>query len=156
MENDFSAPANFSASRFCALDYGHGHHVLGDFGINIEDAQHLFHRFLVSRMRGVALLPEKLRGAKKHARPQFPADHVRPLVIKQRQVPIALNPLREEMPDDGFRRRTNHVRLFQFLAPGDGHHGQFGGKPLHVLRFFFKKALRDQQRQDRYSDGRWL
>ena len=51
------------------------------------------------------------------------------------------------MADDGFRSRPDDVRLFQFLAAGDGHHRQFGREAFHVLGFLAQKALRDQQRE---------
>ena len=39
------------------------------------------------------------------------------------------------------------VRLFQFLAAGDGHHRQFGREAFHVLGFLVQEALRDEQRE---------
>ena len=98
-------------------------------------------------VRGVALLPEKLGGAQEHARAQLPADDVGPLVDQHRQIAIALNPLREEVADDGFRSRADDVGLFQLLAARDGDHGQLGRKAFHVLGFLLQKALRDQQRK---------
>ena len=67
-------------ARFHALDHRHRHDVLGDLGVDIEDAQHFFDGFLVRGVRGVAFLPEELGGAEEHARAQLPADHVGPLV----------------------------------------------------------------------------
>ncbi len=95
----------------------------------------------------MALLPKELGGAQEHARAQLPADDVGPLVDQNRQVAIALDPLREEMADDGFRRRANDVGLFQFLAAGDGDHRQLGRKAFHMLGFLLQKTLRDQQRK---------
>ena len=98
-------------------------------------------------VRRVALLPEELGGAQEHARAQLPAHHVGPLVDQQRQIAPALNPLGEEVADDGLRRRPDDVRLFQFLAAGDGHHRQFRREAFHVLGFLLQKALRNQQRK---------
>ena len=95
----------------------------------------------------MAFLPEKFRGAQKHARAQLPANHVGPLVHQHGQVAPALDPLGEEVADDGLRRRTDDVRLFQFLAAGDGHHGQLRREAFDVLGFLVQKALRDQQRE---------
>jgi len=69
------------------------------------------------------------------------------LVEQQRQIAITLNPLRKKVSDDGFRSRPDDVRLFQLFAAGDGDDRQLGREALHVLRFFFQEALRDQQRQ---------
>ncbi len=104
-------------------------------------------RLFVRGVRGVALLPEELGGAQKHARAQLPADDVGPLIHQDRQVAIALDPLGEEVPDNGFRSRPDDVRLFQFLAARDGYYRQFGRKTLDVFGFLLQKALRDQQRK---------
>ena len=95
----------------------------------------------------MAFLPEEFRGAQEHARAQFPADHVGPLVQQHRQIAPALNPLGEEVADDGLRRRPDHVRLFEFLAAGDGDHRQFRREAFDVLGFLLQEALRDQQRE---------
>ncbi len=134
-------------SRLHALDHRHGHDVFGHLGVDIEHAQHFFQRFLVGGVGGVAFLPEEFGGAQEQARAQLPAHHVGPLVDQQRQVAPALNPAREEMADDGLRGGPDDVRLFQFLAAGDGHHGQFGRETLHVLGLFAQEALRNQQRE---------
>ncbi len=142
--------------RLHALDHRHGHDVLGHLGVNIEDAQHFFHGFFVRGVRGVAFLPEKFGGAQEHARAQLPAHHVGPLVHQHRQIAPALDPLGEEMADDGFRSRADDVRLFEFFAAGDGHHRQFRREALHVFRFFLQKALRDQQREVHVLMVWWL
>ena len=137
----------FFGVRLHALDHRHGHDVLGDVGVDIQHAEHFFERLFVRGVRGVALLPEKLGGAQEHARAQLPADDVGPLVHQHRQVAIALDPLREEVADDGFRRRADDVRLFEFLAARDGDHRELGREAFHVLGFLLQKALRDQQRE---------
>ena len=92
----------FLRLRLHALDHGHRHDVFRHFGVDVEHAQHLLKRFFVRGVGGVAFLPEKLGGAEKHARAQFPADHVGPLIEQHGQIAIALNPLGEEVADDGF------------------------------------------------------
>ena len=141
--------------RLHALDHRHRHHVLGHLGVDIEHAQHFLDGFFVRRVRGVSLLPEKFRGPQEHARAQLPADDVRPLVHQHRQVAPALNPLREEMADDGFRRRPDDVRLFELFAARDGHHRQLRRETLDVLRFLLQKALRDEQRKIHVLMARW-
>ncbi len=137
----------FLGAGFLALDYRHGHDVFGHVGVNIQHAQHFFLRLLVRGVRGVALLPEELGGAKEHAGAQLPADDVGPLVEEHGQVAIALDPLREEVADDGFRRRADDVGLFQLLAARDGDDGELGRETFDVFGFLLQKALRDQQRE---------
>ncbi len=95
----------------------------------------------------MALLPEEFRGPQEHARAQLPAHHVGPLVEQHGQVAPALDPLAEEVADDGLRGRTDDVRLLQLLAAGDGDHRQLRREAFHVLGFLLQKALRDQQRK---------
>ena len=95
----------------------------------------------------MAFLPEKFRGAQKHARAQLPANDVGPLVHQHRQIAPALDPLGEEVADDRLRRRPNDIRLFQLLAAGQRYYRQFGREAFDVLGFLMQKALRDQQRE---------
>ena len=140
-------PGKLLRPRLHALDHRHRHDVFRHFGVDIQDPQHFLHGLGVVRMRRMPFLPEELRSSQEHARAQFPAHDVGPLVHQDRQIAPALNPLREEMADDGLRSRPDHVRLFQFLAARDGHHGQFRREPFHVLGLFFQETLRNQQRE---------
>ena len=137
----------FLGMRFLALDHRHRHHVLGDLGINIEHPQHFFLSLFVSGVRGVAFLPQELGGPQEHAGPQLPANDVGPLIDQHGKIPPALNPLGEEMPDDGLRGRPDHVGLFELLAAGNRDHRQLGRKSFHVLGFLLQETLRDQQRE---------
>ena len=119
----------------------------GDVGVDVEHAQHFLHGLIVIRVRGVAFLPEEFRGAQKHARAQLPANDVGPLIHQHGQIAPALDPLGEEVADDGLRGRPDDVRLFQLLAAGQGHHRQLGREAFHVLGLLVQKALRDQQRE---------
>ena len=96
---------------------------------------------------GVALLPEELAGAQEEARPQLPADHVRPLVEQQRQVAVGVDPLRHLLAEDRLAGRPHDDRLGQLLAAGDRHHRQLGAEALDVLGLALQVALRDQQRE---------
>ena len=102
---------------------------------------------LVAGVRGVALLPEELRGAQEQSRPQFPAHDVAPLIEQQRQVAVALDPLGHELTDHGLRGRAHHDRLGQFLAPGVGDDRQFGAESLDVLGLALEVAQRDEERE---------
>ena len=94
---------------------------------------------------GVALLPEELAGAQEEARAQLPSDHVGPLVEQEREIPIALGPLRHVFPDDGLRGRTHHHRLGELLATSMGHDGELGAEPLDVLCLSLEVRLGDEQ-----------
>ena len=78
-------------------------------------------------------MPEELGGAQEESGPHLPAHHVRPLVQQNRQVPIALHPLRVHRVDDRLGRRPNDVRLFELLAAGLGDHRELRGEALDVL-----------------------
>src|SRR3712207_9095306 len=76
---------------------------------------------VVRGVRGVAFLPEELERTQEQARAHLPPDHVRPLVDEQRQVAVALHPLREHRVDDRLRRRrseehTSELQSRQYLV----------------------------------------
>ena len=60
---------------------------------------------------------------------------------------MRMNPLREKMVDDRLGGRTHDQRLFQFLAAAVRHDRDLGRKSFDVLRFFFQKALRNEERK---------
>src|SRR2546425_5411847 len=117
----------------------------------------------ISRVDRVPFLPQELGGAQEQPRPELPADHVAPLVQEQRQVAVALDPLREHRVDDRLRRRTHDERLLQGRAgiglhrpraplprrpqPRVGHDRHFLRESLHVLGLAREKALGDKQRE---------
>ena len=74
-------------------------------------------------VRGVPLLPEKLRRTQKKPRPLFPPHHVRPLVYQHRKVAIRLDPAREhaDLVIDTSRISPHELRdfLFQRFQKGD-------------------------------------
>ena len=113
---------------------GHGqdvdHEVLVDVA---EDAQRVAVGVLFVSMGGVAFLPQELRRAQEQPRPEFPADHVGPLVDEHGEVPVALDPLGQERVDDRLARGADHHRLFQFLTAAVGDHGQLGAEAFDVL-----------------------
>jgi len=132
---------------FDTLDDGHGHNVFGHFGVDIEHADDLFQRFFMRGVGGVAFLPEELRGAEEHAGAQFPADDVGPLVEEHGQVPMALDPLGEEVADDGLRGGADDVGFFELLAAGMGDDGEFGREAFDVFGLLLQEALRNEQRE---------
>ena len=103
-----------------AGDHRHRQHVFGELAIDVEHLQRLGHGLVAVGVRGVALLPEELRGAQEQARAHLPAHDVGPLVDEQRQVAIALDPALERVADDRLRRRPHDQRLLE-LGVGIGH-----------------------------------
>ena len=100
MQNVCDRAGEALARGLLALDHRHRHVVLGEVGVDAEHLHRLLDGLFVGRVRGVALLPEELGGAQEQPRAHLPAHDVRPLVDEQRQVAIALHPLRERRADD--------------------------------------------------------
>ena len=143
-----------------AANHGHRHVVLSEGGVHVEHLARLFARFSLRRVRGVPLLPEELRGAEEEARAELPTHHVRPLVDEQRQVAVALHPLRERRADDRLRGGTNDERLLELCLGIGNEPAVFAGdqavvsddraflrEPLDVLGFLLEEALGDEQRK---------
>ena len=153
--------------------------VLGLFSGDYRDRKVVAQKFLIhtvhqsrfikrlsrSLVRGVALLPQKLRRTKKHPRPHFPTHHIGPLIDQQRQVAIRLDPTRERRTNDRLGSRANHIRLGQLAGRDHSrltrrlilyrlqavmrHHRALGRKSLGVLSFLFEIRKRNQQREIR-------
>ena len=89
------------ARRLLTLDDGHGGQLPGGASVDRLQREHgLPHRVRLVRVRGVALLPEKLGRPQEHPWPHLPAHDVRPLVEQHRQVAVRADPLRHELADD--------------------------------------------------------
>src|SRR3989475_11169034 len=114
-------------------------------------------------MRRVAFLPEEFGGAQKETGAQLPAHDVAPLVQQERQIAIALDPLREHRVDDRLGRRPHdqrflerrrgidrdgaRPRLSRGAEPRVGDDRHLFRKPLDVLRFLGEKTHRNEQRE---------
>src|SRR5690606_2793306 len=90
--------------RLPAEDRRHRHPVVHEVAIDAEHPPRLFLGLRFGRVRGVPLLPQELRSAEEEPRAHLPADHVRPLVDQEREIAVALDPLREHRIDDRLRR----------------------------------------------------
>ena len=100
MVNVCTAPGKPLALRFLAGKDRDGEVIARE---GLVDAQHLFGLLAGLRLglvRGMAFLPEELRGAQEQAGPHFPADDVRPLVDQDRQVAVRLHPFGIGRADD--------------------------------------------------------
>jgi hypothetical protein len=136
------------ARAFDADGHRDGQRVLQKVAVDVEvDAPGVGRRIVRCGVRGVALLPEELRGAQEQARPQLPANDVRPLVEKHRQVAVRLDPLGHQLAEHGLARRAHHDRFRQLLAAGVGDDGELGAEAFHMLRLALQVGLRDEQRQ---------
>src|SRR5439155_20620784 len=88
--------------------------------------------------------------------PQLPAHDVGPLVQQERQVAVALHPLREVGVDHRLARGPHDRGLLELLAAGVGDHRELGAEPLDVLLLAFEVALGDEQREVRVGRARVL
>ena len=90
--------------------------------------------------------------------PHFPADDVGPLIDQNRQIAIALHPLRVARADDGFGGRPNdqwfgqrtgrdHFPFGIYLQPAVGDDRAFLGEAFHVGRFLREIAERNEKRE---------
>ena len=123
--------------------------IAGEAFVNIKDQPRFCARFPFRLVDRVAFLPEKLRCPQKQTRPHFPADHVRPLIDQNWQVPIGLYPSRVAGADDRLRSGPDHQRLrqgtgrFHFsirihLQARVRDHRAFLGEAFDVFRFLGK------------------
>jgi hypothetical protein len=135
------------ACRLLARDHRHGGHIPGHLLVEVEREQGLPHGISLIHVRGVTLLPQELGGAQEHPRPHLPADHVRPLVEQQRQIPVRADPLGHHLADDRLRGRPDDQRLLELLAAGVGDDRQLRRETLDVLGLALQVARRDQQRE---------
>ena len=101
----------------------HGQLGLDEVPVDLEHPQHLGLALLGGGVRGVALLPEELRGAQEGPGDHLPAHHVRPLVDEHRQVPVRLDPLRVHRADDRLARGADREPLLELLVPAVGDPG---------------------------------
>ena len=130
-----------------AADDRDGEDVPHVVAVDVQHPLDLLLRLLVRGVGRVPLLPLELTRAQEHPRPQLPAHDVAPLVDQQRQVAMAVDPLAEEVADDGLRGRTDDVGLLQLLPPGVRHDRELGREALHVLRLLLDEAHGDEQRE---------
>ena len=107
------------------------------------------------------LLPQELGRPQEQARTHLPTHHVSPLVAKNRQVAVRLNPIFIGIPDNGLGGRADDQLLLEpgigiddhalavgiVFQPVMGHHGALLGKPLDMMRLLAEKRLRDKQRE---------
>src|SRR5690606_33041320 len=80
-------------------------------------------------------------------RAQLPAHDVAPLVVEERQVAVALDPLAVQLAEQRLRRRPDGVRLLELLAARVRDDGELGGEALDVLGLALEVAHGDQQRE---------
>ena len=139
------------ALSFGLLATDHGYRqILASKGLVNAEHRHRFLPGLRFRlMRGVAFLPKEFDRAKKHSRPQLPANDVRPLVEQNRQIAPGFYPSRIRRTDDRFgcrandkwfgkRTGQNEFAVLRFQAVMR-HDGAFFGKTFDVRGLFFEK-----------------
>ena len=105
--------------RLAPGDDRNGGFVDGKIGVDVEHLPRFGFGFFERGVGGVAFLPEKFERAQEELGAQLPAHHAVPLVDQHGQIAVGLNPLGVGVADDGFRRRPDDQRLFQFFAAAD-------------------------------------
>ncbi len=94
----------------------YGKILLNKLSILFEHPARFLLCFCLAAMCRMPLLPQKLGGADKQSRPQFPAHHVRPLIYEHGQIAPRLNPAGKGRVDDCFGCGADHERLIKLLA----------------------------------------
>ena len=123
-------------------------HVDHEVGVDVAvDARGVVAGVLVGGVGGVPLLPQEFARTEEDARAHLPTDHVGPLVDEQRQVAVALDPLREVLVDDRLGGRADHDGLFELLAATVRDHRELGCEALDVLSFASQVRLGDEERE---------
>lgn len=152
-----TAPHEALLGGLAAEDDVHREDVLHEVRVHVPvDAGREVAGLLVRGVRGVALLPEELRGAQEESGAQLPADDVRPLVDEEGQVAVALHPLGEVLVDDHLGGGADDGGLLELLAAAVRDHGEFGREPLDVFGLLVEVRLRDQEREVRVLGARLL
>ena len=106
-------------------------------------------RLGLRRVRGVAFLPEELGGTQEEPRAELPPHDVGPLVEEERQVAVALQPLRHVLADDRLARGPDDDGLVELLATRDGDDRELRAEPLDVLGLALEVRLGDEEREVR-------
>ena len=140
-------PGELLGVRLSPRDHGNRGFAHREIRVDVEHLPRLGLALFGGGVRGVALLPEKFERAQEKPRAQFPAHYAVPLIDQHGQVAIRLNPFRVCVPDDRFRGRPDHQRLFQLFAAAVRHDRELGRKARHVRLFLLDEASRDQQRK---------
>ena len=128
-----------------AGEHRHRHPLLHESPVHSQHLSRLRLGLGLGGVGGVPFLPEELGGAEEEAGAHLPPDHVAPLVDEEREVAVALDPLREHRVDDRLGGRTDHQGLLEHLPPADRHHRDLRGEPFDVLRLLGEEALRDEE-----------
>ncbi len=149
-DSELSAPAKPLLRSLEPDDDGHREHVHHDAFVDlVRDPFRVRVRLGLRRVRGVAFLPEELGGAEEEPRPELPPHDVGPLVEEERQVAVALQPLRHVLADDRLTRGSHDDGLVELLAARDGDDGEFRTEPLDVLGLALEVRLGDEEREVR-------
>ena len=85
-----------------ALHYGHGHILFGKIGIHFQHQFGTFFGFFTRGMCRMSFLPQEFSSTQEQTSTHFPTENVRPLIAKNRQVTIRLNPVFISIPDNCF------------------------------------------------------
>ena len=126
---------------------GIAQNVLDDLTVDLGHLKRLGPSFFLGRVRCVTFLPQELGGPEEQARPHLPTQDVAPLVVEEREIPVALHPARVRVPDDCLGRGPDGERLIQLLAAAVRHDRNLGSEALDMLGFGFEQLHREEQRE---------
>ena len=93
----------------------------------------------------MSLLPKELGSPQKKSGSLFPTHHVSPLVDQNREISVAIDPLRIHVSNHCFGSWTNDQWLFQLFTPAYGHHRTLWAESLNMLSFSVQELLWNQQ-----------
>ena len=101
-------------SGFYTFHYRNSHVFLSKFAVYIQHSDRFFLCLFACSMSGMSFLPQEFGSTQEKTGTHFPTENVCPLITKNRQVTIRLNPVFICIPDDCFWCRANNQFLFQF------------------------------------------
>ena len=151
----FEGPGESFAFSLYSPDHGDGQNFFQEFCVNAKHGLCFLNGFGLCGMRRVSLLPEEFCGPQEQTGTHLPANHIRPLIDENGEIPVTLDPIAIGVPNDGLRGGANDQFFLQacilidhhsrtilcILQAVVGHHGAFFGKALYVIGFFAEVAF---------------
>ena len=143
-----TAPGNRSPGRLAPAEHRDAQDVLGDLAIHLEHAE--APPSVASSAVACAVWPSCQRNSlvRRNSRVRISQRRtLRPLVVEERQVAVALDPALVGRPDDRLRRRADGQRLLELLAAAVGDDRHLRREALDVIGLLLEQAHRDEQRE---------
>ena len=87
--------------------------IFNEIGIYVNHLVGFFHCLLLGCVCGMTFLPQEFGSTQEQTGTHFPTNYICPLVYKDRQVAVRLNPVAVGVPDYGFGSRTDNEFLLE-------------------------------------------